>query len=95
MPYAELLQLYRSIRDNDIQLFYDALDECFRNSDSKLKVVRKHCGITQDALAQSSSVSLNTIRAYERKSKDINKAQVDIVVRLAKALKCDIQDLLD
>ena len=27
--------------------------------------------------------------------KDINKAQVDIVFRLAKALKCDIQDLLD
>lgn len=95
VPYAELLKLYRSIRDNDIQLFYDALDAYFEKSDSKLKIVRKHCGITQESLAKDSGVSLNTIRAYERKSKNINKAQVDIVFRLAKALKCDVQDLLD
>lgn len=51
--------------------------------------------LTQEELAKESSVSLNTIRAYERKSKDINKAQIDIVLRLAKALKCDITELLD
>ena len=51
--------------------------------------------MTQEELAHESGVSLNTIRAYERKSKDINKAQIDIVLRLAKALRCDITELLD
>jgi len=51
--------------------------------------------LTQEELANESGVSLNTIRAYERKGKDINKAQFDIMLRLAKALKCDITELLD
>ena len=51
--------------------------------------------MTQTELAGESGVSLNTIHAYERKGKDINKAQIDIVLRLAKALKCDITELLD
>lgn len=62
---------------------------------SKLKIVRRYCGLTQEKLAGESGVSLNTIRAYERKGKDLNKAQFDIVLRLAKALKCDITELLD
>lgn len=51
--------------------------------------------LAQEALANESGVSLNTIRAYERKSKDLNKAQFDIVMRLAKTLKCEAADLLE
>lgn len=65
------------------------------NTESKLKTIRKRCGLTQDALAKAADVSVNTIRAYERKSKDLNKAQFDIIMRLTSALKCDISDLLD
>ena len=64
-------------------------------NESKLKTERKHCGLTQENLANESGISLNTICAYERKSKDINKAQSDIVLRLARALKCNMTDLLD
>lgn len=67
----------------------------FFNTESKLKTIRKRCGLTQDALAKAADVSVNTIRAYERKSKDLNKAQFDIIMRLTSALKCDISDLLD
>ena len=50
---------------------------------------------TQEELAEVSGVSLNTIRAYERKSKDLNKAQLDTVMRLAKTLKCGITELMN
>lgn len=60
-----------------------------------MKIIRKHCGLTQESLANESDVSLNTIRAYERKSKDLNKAQFDIVIKLAKALKCNVSELLE
>ena len=75
----------------------DKTDELaiLERNESKLKTARKHCGLTQEDLANESGVSLNTIRAYERKSKDINKAQSDIVLRLARALKCNMTDLLD
>ena len=36
----------------------------------------------------------NTIRAYERKAKDIRKAQMDIVLRLTDGLQCRIEDIL-
>ena len=95
VPYNELLGLYGTLHEADIQKSYEVMDAHFSSGESKLKTVRKHCGLTQEALANESGVSLNTIRAYERKSKDLNKAQFDIVMRLAKALKCDISDLLE
>ncbi len=95
LPYDELLGLYGTLHEADIQKSYDVLDAHFSQTESRLKTARKHCGLTQKALAKESGVSLNTIRAYERKSKDLNKAQFDIVMRLAKALKCDVSELLE
>ena len=40
-------------------------------------------------------VSINTIGLYERKSKDLNKAQFDIVVKLARVLRCDVMELYE
>ena len=87
--------MYHPLHEADIQKSYEVLDAHFAKSESKLKLARKHCGLTQEALANESGVSLNTIRAYERKSKDLNKAQFEIVMRLAKALKCDVSELLE
>ena len=95
IPYDELTGLYDTLHEADIQKSYEVLDAHFAGSESKLKTVRKHCGLTQEELALASNVSLNTIRAYERKSKDLNKARVDIVINLANALKCDVIELLD
>lgn len=95
VSYDELIGLYETLHEADIQKSYEILDSHFFQSDSKLKTARKHCRLTQEALAKESGVSLNTIRAYERKSKDLNKAQFDIVMRLAKTLKCNVSELLE
>ena len=95
VPYNELLGLYGTLHEADIEKSYEVLDTNLGRNESKLKTTRKHCGLTQEDLANESRVSLNTIRAYERKSKDINKAQSDIILRLARALKCNMTDLLD
>lgn len=95
IPYNELTGLYGTLHEADIQKSYEVLDSHFAKSESKLKIARKHCGLTQEALSNKSGVSINTIRAYERKSKDLNKAQFDIVVKLARALKCELSELLD
>lgn len=95
VPYEELLGLYGTLHEADIQKSYEVMDAHFEGSESKLKTVRKHCGLTQEALANESGVSLNTIRAYERKSKDLNKAQFETVMRLAHTLKCEVSELLE
>jgi hypothetical protein len=35
------------------------------------------------------------IQLYEQKQNDIRKAQVTVVVNLANALGCDVEDLID
>ena len=95
IPFNELLGLYGTLHEADINKSYEVMDEHFKRSESKLKRIRKQCGMTQEALAEESGVSLNTIRAYERKSKDLNKAQFDIIMKLAKALKCEVSDLIE
>ena len=35
------------------------------------------------------------IQLYEQKQNNINKAQAEVVVSLAKALGCEVEDLLD
>lgn len=95
VTYEELSGLYDTLHEADIQKSYEVLDMHFANSESKLKNLRKKCGLTQEELAEESEVSLNTIRAYERKSKDLNKAGFEIVMKLARALKCDVSELYD
>lgn len=95
IPYGEFLCLYKTLHEVSIEKCYEVLEVHFLDSKSKLKKVRNLCGITQEKLSRDSGVSLNTIRAYERKSKDINKAQFDIVMRLASALKCNLSDITE
>lgn len=95
VPFDELLGLYGTLHEADINKSYEVMDEHFKQNESKLKKVRKQCGMTQEQLANESGVSINTIRAYERGSKDLSKAQFDIIMKLAKALKCEISDLTE
>lgn len=95
VPYEELLALYRTLHEADVQKSYEVLDYRFALAESRLKSMRRRRNLTQEELADASGVSVNTIRAYERKAKDINKGQVEIVLRLAKVLQCDIEDILE
>ena len=67
----------------------------FSNSGSQLKKMRKRVGLTQEELAAAADVSVNSIRAYERGSKDLSKAQFQTVLNLVAVLKCDVSDLLN
>lgn len=62
---------------------------------SRLKTIRNARGFTQQELSNYSGVSLRMIQLYEQKQNEIGKAQVRVVLRLAKTLGCDIEDLID
>lgn len=62
---------------------------------SKLHNIRKARGFTQQELSDASGVSLRMIQLYEQKQNDIGKAQVSVVINLAKVLGCEIEDLIE
>lgn len=65
------------------------------NEKAKLHKIRKARGFTQKELSDASGVSLRMIQLYEQKQNDISKAQVNVVVSLAKTLGCEVEDLID
>lgn len=62
---------------------------------SKLKIQRFKCKISQKELSTLSGVPVKCIGNYEQLRRDINHASVYIVYRLAKALNCSIEELLE
>ena len=60
-----------------------------------LKRIRQARGISQSELATLSGVSIRMIQYYEQGAKDINKAEAITVMKLAKALGCQMEALLE
>ena len=87
------------LHEADESKFVDAANELIaRNKEkrkSKLSDIRKARGFTQQQLSKASGVTLRMIQLYEQRQNDISKAQVTGVIDLAKALGCEVEDLLD
>ena len=62
---------------------------------NKLKKIRVQQGLSQSLLSKKANVSLRTLQAYEQDDRDLNKAQAETVYKLAKALNCKMEELID
>ena len=62
---------------------------------SKLQEKRKAAGLTQPQLAGRAGLSVRTLQHYEQGLLDFNKAAAVTVWRVARALECQVEDLLD
>lgn len=62
---------------------------------SNLKLMRIKKGMSQADLAAASGIPIKCIGNYEQLRRDINHARVDIVYRLAAALGCKMEEIID
>jgi len=95
---AMLNRLYPTLHEADITKVTTTLLEIIsRNKDrmSGLKRQRMLAGITQKRLAELTGLKVRMIQAYEQNIQDISKAGAISVIRMAKALRCQPEDLLD
>ena len=95
--FDDLAKMYYTLHEADISKFADIVDSKIKEKcpETNLKYIRTEYGYTQSALAASSGVSLRSIQMYEQRNKNINKASVDTLYRLAKALGCTMEDLIE
>lgn len=61
----------------------------------KLQDRRKAAGLSQSQLAAKVPMSIRTLQHFEAGTLDINKAAAITVWRLAVALECQVEDLLE
>jgi transcriptional regulator with XRE-family HTH domain len=62
---------------------------------TNLKKIREATALSQAKLAEASGVNVRMIQHYEQGSKDINAAAALTVYRLAQALDCTVEDLIE
>ena len=97
LSFEDLQKMYYTIHEADITKFADIVDSRIKEyyPETNLKRIRITYGFTQAELAKRSGVSLRSIQMYEQRNKNINKASADTMYRLAKALGCTMEDLIE
>ncbi len=97
VSFEELQRMYYPLHEADITKFVDIVDARVKERfpETNLKRIRSIYGCTQVELAEMSGVSLRSIQMYEQRNKNINKASVDTIYCLAKALGCTVEDLIE
>ena len=92
---SDIVGMYGVYHEMDIMHFVDFLDEKSKGHDiQRLKRLRMYAGLSQKELADSSGIPLRTIQQYEQGQKDLSHARADSVIRLARALYCEVEDLI-
>jgi transcriptional regulator with XRE-family HTH domain len=70
-------------------------DPKLRGIKSKLKKVRTIRGYTQDVLSDLSGVNIKSIASYEQNQEKLSAASVSTVLKLAEALGCEVEDIIN
>lgn len=93
----DVLKLYPTLHEAAEDKFVDTINRMIRSRKpaTNLQRRRKDIGLSQKALAERSGVSLRTLQQYEARARDINKASAAILMAIAKALGCQIEDILE
>ena len=98
LTLSTVLSMY-ILHEADESKFVEAANEILarnkKKRKTKLSEIRKARGFTQQQLSDASGVCLRMIQLYEQRKNDISKAQATVVLRLAKVLGCDVEDLFE
>lgn len=94
---GDIRNMYDKYHEMDIRHFAERMDQLCHEirRESRLKAYRTLIGMSQKELANKTDIPVRTIQQYEQRQKNINKAQAEYLVRLSKALYCELEDLLE
>ena len=97
IPLRDIQALYSPYHEMDIRQFVDQMNTLYRAAkpETNLKLLRQKAGLSQRELANLSGIPVRTIQQYEQRQKNINKAQAEYLVMLAKVLCCGIEDIME
>lgn len=94
---SEIITMYPVYHEMDIENFAQHMNELMKKAVpfTRLKAKRNNCGMSQSELASKSGVALRQIQLFEQRQRDINSAAAITLLRLSKALHCQIEDLIE
>lgn len=97
VSFSEIIAMYPLFHEMDIARFAEEMDQRILSKEhpTNLRAQREIAGLSQAELAREAHVGLRSIQMYEQRVNDIDKAQAHTVYKLAHALGCSMEDLLE
>ena len=95
ISYQKVYDLYGVLHEADPSKAVTVFDEMMAVGETNLARYRKSKDLSQSQLAEASGVSIRSIQLYEQRQTNINNAQHNHLVTLAKVLGCKIEDILE
>lgn len=94
---SKIISMYKLYHEMDVTRFFEALDNMCNEVvlETKLRSMRENRQVSQSELSKMSGVPLRSIQLYEQKVNNIDKAQAHTIYKLARALGCNTEDLLE
>lgn len=97
-PLSEIVGMYALFHEMSEARFAEELNRRRAEqpqAETRLAQIRRARGFSQPELSRATGVGLRSIKAYEQRENDINKAQAIALMRLSHVLGCRIEDLLE
>ncbi|MCC8142227.1 MAG: helix-turn-helix domain-containing protein [Lachnospiraceae bacterium] len=93
----ELIGMYHPLHEAGEDKFVETINAVIERThpSTKLQTLRRAAGYSQKSLSAKSGVSLRMIQQYEQRAKDINKASATHLAALARALGCNMENLME
>lgn len=85
--------LHTASEEKSVETFNDIIRR--EEKISHIQSARINYGYSQSELAQAAGINKRTLQEYENKRRDINKASGSVLCRLARALSCNIEDIME
>ncbi len=97
VPMEKIIAMYPVCHEMDIMKFVDRMQEKMKEAypQTRLRLRREICGLSQSELAQDSGVALRQIQLFEQRRRDINKTAAETLLRLSRILCCKMEDLME
>lgn len=90
----KMYSMYPKYHEMDITQFVDRVNEIDDiHKRQTFKRLRQYANLTQKELADKTGIPIRTIQQYEQGQKILTHAHADVVVRLSRALYCNIEDI--
>lgn len=97
VPIMDICLMYHPLHEADIERFVITMETYNTDAlrETQLKRLRAYARLSQKQLADKSGVPLRQIQLFEQRQRDINKTQAATLLKLARALRCSCEQLMD
>jgi DNA-binding Xre family transcriptional regulator len=97
LSFASIVDMYHPLHEAPESKFFVVADRIIaeKTPQTNLKRLRENIGLSQAELAGQAAVSLRSVQMYEQRNKDVNRAQAITLVKIARVLGCEVEDLLE